>query len=162
MIAAASLLANETVTIGAGGSGGASWPDSGNNGSTTSFGAHCSATGGEGGGALGGSPAYAGLAAIGGVGSGGNINYRGAPGPMGFGIYGSYPVSYAGGNGGGPLGGAGARGRGGEPISAFTGENAGANTGGGGSGGVGLYNNSTPVGSGGNGGSGKCVVWEFG
>lgn len=46
LIQASALGATETVTIGAGGAAGASGANAGTAGGTTSFGAHCSATGG--------------------------------------------------------------------------------------------------------------------
>lgn len=67
------LGATETVTVGIGGAavGGST---SGNGGSSSSFGSHCSATGGGGGG-YGGSNG-----GDGGIGSGGNFNLKGNPG----------------------------------------------------------------------------------
>lgn len=50
LIAAASLGATETVTIGAGGAAGAGGGGAGGTGGTSSFGSHCSAVGGGGGG----------------------------------------------------------------------------------------------------------------
>ncbi len=80
LIAEATLLSTETVTIGAGGSGGATGNNSGVIGGTTSFGAHCQATGGGGGaGGAGGSAQALVLSGPGGVGSGGDINLSGAP-----------------------------------------------------------------------------------
>lgn len=70
LIAVASLGATETVTIGAGGTGVS--VGTGNTGATSSFGSHCSATGGTGGG----------LSTIGagGIGSSGDINITGGGG----------------------------------------------------------------------------------
>lgn len=48
-IFASALSISETITIGAGGSGGAAGANNGSAGGTSSFGAHCSATGGDGG-----------------------------------------------------------------------------------------------------------------
>jgi hypothetical protein len=82
IIGASSLGATETVTVGAGGAGGV---DSGHGsaGGTSSFGVHCSATGGgggNGGGNFGG--------ADGGVGSNGDLNIKGGGGGGGMGTSG--------------------------------------------------------------------------
>lgn len=66
-----------SVTVGAGGAAGTG-VDNGNGGGTSSFGAECSATGGNGG--AGGS---AGAGGAGGVGSGGNVNASGGAGDGG-------------------------------------------------------------------------------
>lgn len=63
-----------SVTVGGGGTAGTSSPTNGGAGGTSSFGAFCSATGGAAGlrsGALGS------LSALGGLGSGGDLNFRG-------------------------------------------------------------------------------------
>ena len=161
-IDATSLLAIEVVTIGAGGAGGASTPTTGYNGGTTSFGAHCSATGGEGGYYVIGTDTLGGGATKGGIGVGGDINFRGQAGNPPMGHYGSYSKSFPGGCGAYPLGGGGAQSVLGTSTNSYNGISAEANTGGGGSGGACLYNNSASTTSGGDGGSGKCVVWEFG
>ncbi len=70
LIAFASLGATETVTVGAGGAGGAGGSGSGTSGGSSSFGSHCSATGGVAGG----------LGSEGGVGSGGDFNLEGGSG----------------------------------------------------------------------------------
>lgn len=70
------LGTTETITIGAGGTA-VSSGNNGNNGGTTSFGSHCSATGGTGGKQSNG----AGIGS-GGIGSGGNINIEGGHGGM--------------------------------------------------------------------------------
>ncbi|MDT3708180.1 MAG: hypothetical protein ROZ09_15265 [Thiobacillus sp.] len=78
VIEASSLSASETVTVGGSGGGGSGTnpPTAGGSGGSSSFGAHCSATGGGGGlGALG--PLEYTQSAAPGIGSGGNINYRG-------------------------------------------------------------------------------------
>ena len=77
VLAAASIGATETVTIGAAGTGGASGGGTGGAGNTTSFGTLLSATGGAGGQTAGG-PGGAG-----GVGSGGDINIAGGGGGPG-------------------------------------------------------------------------------
>jgi hypothetical protein len=82
-VLASALSASETVTIGAPGAAGAAGapPTSGGAGGTTSFGAHCQATGGAGGAA---SPASSGNSTAtpgdGGVGSGGDLNVDGDDG----------------------------------------------------------------------------------
>lgn len=80
LILATALSASETLTIPAGGTGvsGAA----GNGGATCSFGAHCQATGGAGGGILGNGTALSLLAMTpGGLGSGGDLNaYGGSAG----------------------------------------------------------------------------------
>lgn len=75
VIAAGSLGATETVTVGAGGT--ANSGAAGNGGGTSSFGAHCSATGGTGGiaGPAGSVSGTSGVA--GGAGSGGDLNISG-------------------------------------------------------------------------------------
>jgi hypothetical protein len=80
VIEAASLGASETVTVGAGGVGGSS--TSGGAGGTSSFGAHCSATGGAGG--IRNTTSYSGLPVNGGAGSGGNVNASGHRGGLPF------------------------------------------------------------------------------
>ena len=74
-IAAASLAASETVTVGDGGAAVTSSTSgvNGNAGGSSSFGSHCSATGGARGTATSGTPAMT-SGAQGGVGSGGDIN----------------------------------------------------------------------------------------
>lgn len=81
-IAAASLGATETVTVGAGGAAGAGTPTAGGAGGTSSFGAHASATGG--GGSLGnGTNNTSSAGAAGGIGSGGDLNFSGDDGGTG-------------------------------------------------------------------------------
>lgn len=78
--------ATETVTIGAGGAAGAAGNNNGSTGGTTSFGAHCSATGGvhsNGGAATAANANTTGGA--GGVGSGGDLNIKGQAGDTSLG-----------------------------------------------------------------------------
>ncbi len=76
IISKASLSATETVTIGIGGAGGA--PQSpGDDGGTSSFGAHCSATGGQGGKAQTTSVSST-IGSAGGIGLNGDINLTGS------------------------------------------------------------------------------------
>ncbi len=161
-INAAALGDTETVTIGLGGMGGSNTPASGGMGGTTSFGAHCSASGGEGGVyTIGSSAGVTGPTALGGIGTGGDINFRGTPGSTSGTQYGSVAHSKPGGGGAIPVGGPGARGYNCKNASdASSGLAADANSGGGGSGGMSAYG-ATSLQSGGNGGSGLCVVYEF-
>lgn len=81
ILAAALNLAGETVTVGGAAAGGAAGANPGITGTTTSFGAHVSATGGVGGvsnAAHGDNRSFNG--ALGGIGVGGDINTRGGPG----------------------------------------------------------------------------------
>ncbi|MFD1328307.1 glycine-rich domain-containing protein [Mycoplana ramosa] len=133
----ATAITTVAVTIGAGGAGGAAGGNNGLIGGTTSFGAHCSATGGTGGINAGGD---------GGVGSGGDLNCQGQPGESRSAQEGTLVSSGAGGPSAFAGGGRGAR---------FGGTAAGAGEKG--SGGGGGYNNT----AGGNGGNGLVIVWEF-
>lgn len=157
------LGAIETVTIGTGGTGGAATPSSGGMGGTTSFGVHCSASGGEGGQSSNGvPPAAGGATAQGGIGLGGDINYRGSAGGPNHSIYYTVGSSYPGGNGANPLGGSGAQGVMTRLLTdSYDGLSADANSGGGGSGGACAYSTGASKKFGGNGGSGLCVVYEF-
>jgi hypothetical protein len=84
VIEAAALAASETVTVGGGGAGGAAGANNGSAGGTSSFGAHCSATGGAGG-AQGvvTSGNFATASGLGGSGSGGLLNLNGSEGHNG-------------------------------------------------------------------------------
>ena len=161
-IDATSLLAIEVVTIGAGGFG-STPPGTGLTGGTTSIGAHCSATGGQGGGSVDGFTMSTGFGPQGGVGVGGNINFMGCPGTAMTAFYASGSYGTPGGSGAYPLGGGGA-----VPMigsvhrSNYDGANAIVNTGGGGGGAASRYGDGAVTRNGGSGGSDKCVVWEFG
>ena len=161
-ILATALGATEAVSIGAGGTAGASTPTSGSQGGTTSFGTHCSASGGEGGFyTIVSASGFTGFTALGGVGMGGDINFRGSPGFSVGTQYGSYCSSAPAGNGALPIGGPGARGYNIKNITdASDGDDATANSGGGGGGGVSAYSAASNR-SGGDGGSGLCVVYEY-
>lgn len=74
-----SAISSETVTIGAAGTAGATGNNPGGNGGTTSFGAHCSSTGGAGGLGLGAGPNGI-PGGVAGVGSGGTLNLHGGNG----------------------------------------------------------------------------------
>lgn len=88
-IQASDLNATETIVIGAGGIA-VTVDGTGNNGGTTSFGAHCSATGGSGGGNV-----YNDIPASGGTGIGGNLNAAG-DGRSGYGSTGGSSAFSAG------------------------------------------------------------------
>lgn len=131
----ATLGATETVTVGTAAG-------------TSSFGAHCSATGGTAG--VAGVASQGKKGGAGGVGSGGDINLKGCPGENSVGAStaalacaGGGGLSHFGGNGGAPAG------------AAAVGEAATANSGSGGGGGAGVG------GTAGAGSTGIVVVWEF-
>lgn len=142
-----SATSSETITIGVGGTAGTT-TGNGGNGGTSSFGAFCSATGGIGGPA---SPSAGAMPAgsLGGIGSGGDINVRGAPGQAA-----NPGDSSMGGMGGSSILGGGAP----SPAGNSDGLNAENNTGGGGSGGD---DDNGPQHGGGVGGSGIIVVEEY-
>lgn len=145
----ASLGASETVTVGNGGNGG-SGASNGATGGTSSFGAFCSATGGSGGAQKRtSSPGDTIRALAGGVGSGGDLNFRGQTG--GLGIIGADSDGSPGGNSflaGGANG----------TTNNQDGINADANSGAGGSGCTNGASQGTAR-TGGNGGSGIVIVW---
>lgn len=132
-ILASALASSVTVTVGG-------------EGATSSFGTHCSATGGAAGAAVGNR-----LGGDGGTGSGGDINIQGGGGSAGGT---AYPRGGCGGNtvfGGGGKGSNSASGQqNGFPAS--------ANTGGGGGGGC---TTTTTAGGGGAGAAGIVIVWEY-
>lgn len=153
-IAAASLGATETVTVGGAGGGGAAGA-AGNAGGTTSFGAHCSATGGGGGGA-GGATANDQCSTTnppaGGAGSSGDAQGNGGPGSDGF-DFGAANLALGGAGGNSILGG-------GAPAlgnAASTAGTAGYAYGGGGGGGS---NRASQVAVGGSAGSAGIVIVE--
>ena len=145
------LGSTETVTIGAGGAR-VTGDATGNAGGTSSFGSHCSATGGSGG-QQGCAAAVEGGAS--GVGSSGTINLEGAPGGNG-----AEPDNHSnhlkssGGNGGESYWGGGGRASTGLDTSVVS--EAGVK----GSGGGGGHSNQNGFASGA-GGVGYCVVWEY-
>ena len=133
----ATSITTETVTIGAGGT-------RGNSGGTSSFGSHCSATGGATGAEQYGGVIGAGSGGLGGVGSGGNINIKGDNGINNF-------NQNCGGGGGSSTLGGGGRSR----------HNAGGDNGGNyGGGGGGAGDNGT-VNNAGTGGTGIIIVEEY-
>lgn len=153
-IAAGSLGATETVTVGIGGTAGAGdgSPNDGGTGGTSSFGSHASASGGVGGGGSSGTNTntIGGNGGAGGVGSSTDFNIVGGPGSYGvrFGV----EVTGFGGNGGtSPFGGGAAGGSNTPGTSA-------SNYGGGGSG-ASSYTSSNKAGGAGNGG--YVIVEEY-
>ncbi len=158
-IAASDLSASETVTIGAGGAGvsGAA----GNNGGTTSFGAHLQATGGTGGGltaSVNGTAQVDGRS--GGIGSLGDINLGGGATDYGF-ASGGGGIGLGTGSAGGDAGGiGGGSGRGVARSGAATAGIAATSEGGGGGGAAsGTDNNSAQAG--GDGADGIVIVTEL-
>lgn len=134
-------IASVSVIVGAAGTAGGSNPvTNGGTGGTSSFGAHCSATGGAGSIGLGGG--------AGGVGSGGDINIKGGGGGGGY-------VAIHSGNGGNSV-----LGGGGESKYQWSNGADGGVYGGGGSGAVNNGQNSGGVGNpGGAGGAGVVIVY---
>lgn len=152
-IAASSLGSTETVTVGAGGAATSAANVNGNNGSTSSFGAHCSAGGGSGGwAATSGATCFA-SGRAGGSGSSGDINLRGGASGASLGSF-TAPFFVLPGNGGD-----GYRGGGAPATSAFGNGAAGSGFGAGGAGAV-AYGSNTPY-VGGNGDTGAVIVTEY-
>jgi hypothetical protein len=157
---AASLSASESVTIGAGGAGGnGATPTSGTSGGTSSFGSHCSASGGIAGGlAAATSNIVFGTRGATGVGSGGDINLNGGyaePGVYYTGVVG------CGGRGGDAAFGFGYGGQIAAPASSSgPGVNA-VGYGAGGSGGFASYFAGTQSANGGAGTSGIVIVVNY-
>lgn len=164
LILVSALSNTTTVTIGAKGLGAAASTTvaQGQDGNTTSFGAHCSATGGEGGPGYqgytgGGDPVPDPCTMLGGIGIGGDINLRGNPGQFVSQFGEQYGTQ--GGSSVGPYGGSGAA-----PVVTTSRPVAGNNAdgyGGGGSGGCTLYNNASSIAKGGDGAPGLVVVEEY-
>jgi hypothetical protein len=159
VIQAASLGATETVTVGVGGTAGSTSGGTGGTGGTSSFGSHATATGGAGGvGATTDVPVCVGGAA--GAGASGDLNLSGNPGGHGSNYYvamssGGVVTTAIGvpGDGGGSI----LAGGGKAPSTGANGTAAGANSGAGGSG---AYSAGMSR-SGGAGGSGYVLVWEY-
>lgn len=149
-----SAISSETITIGAGGGGSAG--NNGTAGGTSSFGAHCSATGGSGG--IGSTSSTGGRIAngvSGGTGVSGDINATGG-GSDSATSDGDTAVGTAGGNSNFGGGGSGRAAVLGSPsISGLDGGNYGA-------GGSGTCNGqSTTTTAGGSGSDGIIIVWEY-
>lgn len=147
-----SAISSETVTIGAAGAGGAAGQNDGSAGGTSSFGAHCSADGGE-----GGDSAPAGTVltfrngGAGGGATGGDTNGGGFAGTLGLRSNGGATLS---GQGGSSIFGSGGVGGSNSVGSAGTGYGAG--------GGAGASNSAdTTDRAGGDGAPGVVYVWEF-
>jgi hypothetical protein len=147
LITSANLLATESITIGSGGSAGSISGSDGGNGGTSSFGVHCSATGGLGGKGAVAQTQYVG--GLGGSGVGGDLNLTGNPG--------GHSSSWSGNSLGG-LGGATVLGGAGGQVSQSNGLAAANNSG---SGGGGACSNASAGRSGGIGGAGFVIVWEY-
>jgi hypothetical protein len=150
LITNANLGATETVTVGAGGAGGTSSNANGVDGGTSSFGSHCSATGGK-------ADGLAYNPASGGVGSGGDINSKGGQGMFGSSDAGTSVSNTPNKGGDTVLGFGGEKAQQSNSSSVWTG-NQGV-LGGGGSGGVTV--GSSGRGNGGAGGDGIVIVTEF-
>lgn len=105
-ILAANLSSSETVTVGALGAGGAVGNNPGANGGTSSFGVHCSATGGGGGAGMA-STTGSQIVTSGtpGTGAGGDLNLSGSYGGLGATVSGVASKDGYGGASGGGLGG---------------------------------------------------------
>ena len=144
-----SAISSETVTIGTGGASQATGSTDGNAGNTSSFGAHCSATGGGGGKWRGN--ADNGASGAGGVGASGDINLTGGEDAMSQTAYSNTGSGGApGARAAGPYGGTGGRGSDYNTTNAGSGE-----YGGGGGGGPGGAQAS------GAGGDGIIVIEEY-
>ena len=152
LIEESALGATETATVGAGGPGGSAGANNGTAGSTSSFGALCSATGGGFGlGSVASSGGFGHDGGLGGIGSGGDFNVRGGFGGSGQGHSSGQPTrkssggsSHLGGNAG--------------EADRETGP-AGSQYGGGGSGGSNTQSQSARAG--GAGADGVIIVWEY-
>lgn len=143
-IAAASVGATETVTVGTGGAGGNNTGGNASTGGNSSFGAHATANGGVAG--FGGSGGSGSTCGTGGTASGGDINIQGGDGNWGV------PASNLGGHGGGTSQGGGSSG----------GANAaGASRGAYGAGGGGAASAGGAGNTGGTGKDGIVIVEEF-
>jgi hypothetical protein len=145
----ATSLTSETVTIGAGGT--AVSGAAGNAGGTTSFGAHCSATGGTGGNvAAAGTTVLYSTSSLNGVGASGDIDGGGVPGIPGYRSSGTVALSGSG-SSSVLMGGGGAR--------SSQGNGGVATSPGGGGGGAVSYNTTSQTG--GAGADGICIIEEF-
>jgi hypothetical protein len=152
-ILAENLAATETITVGAGGSGGTNF---GGVGGTSSFGTHVVATGGNGGNYFANTPLMIGaIGAAGGIGTSGSILFKGAPGNFGSG----YGTLAHGGVGGASAMGGGAFGSySGAGGASLTGASGGQYGGGGGGAAV---NTAGSAALGGPGASGLVIVEVF-
>lgn len=151
IIAAASLGATETVTIGVTGTAGAAAGGNGGNGGTTSFGSHASATGGTG--AVGASAANT-AGGVAGIGSLGTINLQGGAGLSGIG---NSAIAVGGNGGTSAMGGGGLGGFSADSTTDVAGANGGAY----GAGGGGACSGGGGDAAGGAGGAGIVIVTEY-
>lgn len=154
IFSAATIGANQTVTIGAAGAAGAAGANTGGTGGTTSLGALITAiggTGGSGGSAVGGSQTLGGAGGTGG--SGGTVRAAGVPGGAGLGGFNTGVFSFViGGQGGASYYGGGGR--------AMTGAGAAGTTVGSGAGGS-ANSISTSQQAGAAGAAGQIVITEY-
>lgn len=154
IILASALSASETITIGSGGNGGAAGINSGASGGTTSFGSHCSATGGGGG--IGLDATATPLTPIGGAlggGIDGDINLLGFNAEASISLLDNTNQCASAPGGGSQLGGGGA---------GVNGDQSGNNASAPGSGGSGAVNTgTTPDFAGGDGADGIVIIKEF-
>ena len=160
-IAAGSLGATETVTVGAGGTAGTAGNHPGNDGGTTSFGSHITALGGTGGTGMPNQSQFYVTGGAGGTCSGGDINITGQTGLNGWTILGQITYQGLSGSGGDSIwgsGGAGIATSGGVGAAASSG-NAGNGYGAGGSGASILDTNTNKAG--GAGSPGICIVYDY-
>jgi hypothetical protein len=159
LFSAATIGANQTVTIGAGGTAGAVTGGTGGTGGTTTFGALHSAAGGGGGVGVAGTLGHAANGGVGGTATGGLINILGGSGQSGMGFTDNNSLNItAGGHGGASFWGGGGLG----PIDTTVSSTAGSNGQAYGSGAGGGRNRDQTAGiAGGVGADGICVVIEF-
>jgi len=150
LIEAAALGATITATIGTGGVGQSS--NNGIAGATSSFGTHCSATGGSPGAGSVAASAWNADGGVGGAGSSGDINFDGGSGNAAAG--GTYGAEGAGGGGGSTIFGGGGKA---SPIGVAGGAGRGYGAGGGG----GANNENTASVDGGSGKAGIIIVEEY-
>lgn len=148
VISSIALSINENITIGLGGNGGASTGSPGIDGTASSFGTYCSATGGKGGLA----PLTNGQGGDGGIGINGDINFTGTGGSAG-GNLGNTGIGIGGGSGGNSYFGGGSPGAGFDTDGITS-----SQYGGGGSGGS--YINSSRK-NGGSGSAGIVIITEY-
>jgi hypothetical protein len=151
-----SPAATYTYTVGAAGTPGAVGNNPGGNGGSTTFDSLVTAGGGTGGsGDAGSANSHFTLPGAGGTASSGIYNAAGQPGQYGFTSLIAYGIGGSGGNTSLGMGG----GQFASSAADSNGYNGGTNTGGGGGGGISA--NTVASVSGGYGGSGLIIIWEF-
>jgi hypothetical protein len=151
-VTAAQVGASQTVTIGAGGNGGAAGSNNGSPGGDTSVGSLCVAKGGSGGGFC--SVASGAAGGLGGVAGTGDLSSPGAPGGTGFYNATANSIFARTGIGGSSIWGGGGRGN----VAGATDGEAAPGVGGGGGG---ALTTSASNFAGGNGKAGAAVITEF-